>query len=74
MDSSHKNILKCLRKEIIADIDVNNGIILPLKTEFILNDNDVNRINAGANDEEKAEILLNILPRYIFTSLLIFII
>lgn len=69
MESSHQDILKRLQKQIITDLDVNNGIILPLKTEFVLNDIDVERINAGASYEQRAKILLDILPRYMPTDM-----
>lgn len=69
METSHKNILRHLRKEIIADLDVDNGIISPLKTEFILNDRDVERINNGADKKERASILLDILPGYLIIDI-----
>lgn len=66
MQSLHKDILNHLRKKIIADLDVDNGITSLLKTEFILNDKDVERINAGRSKEERASILLDILPGYLY--------
>ncbi|KZC07642.1 PREDICTED: apoptotic protease-activating factor 1 [Dufourea novaeangliae] len=62
MDYLHQNILKCVRESIVADMDVFNGIIQPLKSEYILTDQDVTKIKAGDSKQEKAEILLDILP------------
>ncbi|XP_025153495.1 apoptotic protease-activating factor 1 isoform X2 [Harpegnathos saltator] len=61
MENTPGNILRHLRRQIIADLDVNNGIISSLKSEFILNDRDIQNINAGADNEQKASILLDIL-------------
>ncbi|XP_003700960.2 uncharacterized protein LOC100880336 isoform X1 [Megachile rotundata] len=58
----HQSILKRLRSNIVADIDVYNGIIQPLKSEYILKPQDIAQIEAGISKQEKAEILLDILP------------
>ncbi|XP_076276380.1 uncharacterized protein LOC143207139 isoform X2 [Lasioglossum baleicum] len=62
MDSLHKNILKDLRSSIVIDVDVFNGIIQPLQSEYILSKEDVAKIEAGNSKQEQAEILLDILP------------
>ncbi|XP_043802978.1 apoptotic protease-activating factor 1-like isoform X2 [Apis laboriosa] len=62
MDKLHQHILKVLRKSIMADMDVHNGIIKLLQSEYILTDIQIARIEKGVSKEEKAEILLDILP------------
>ncbi|XP_076641925.1 apoptosome protein Dark isoform X2 [Halictus rubicundus] len=62
MDRLHKNILKELRSNIVIDVDIFNGIIQPLQSEYILSKEDVANIEAGINKQERAEILLDILP------------
>nr|XP_033321533.1 apoptotic protease-activating factor 1 isoform X1 [Megalopta genalis]XP_033321534.1 apoptotic protease-activating factor 1 isoform X1 [Megalopta genalis] len=62
MDKLHEDILKRLRSSIVIDVDVFNDIIKPLKSDYILSEDDVARIKAGNSKEEKAEILLDILP------------
>lgn len=71
MDKLHQHILKMLRKSIVADLDVHNGIIKPLQSEYILTDQHIVEIEHGTSKEEKAEILLDILPRYKLTMKLI---
>ncbi|XP_066591533.1 apoptotic protease-activating factor 1 isoform X2 [Prorops nasuta] len=62
MDSSHKEILHKLEKSIISDVDVYNGIIHPLVSEYILKDQDIAEIQKGASKSERAKILLDLLP------------
>lgn len=66
MDNLHKDILILLRNHIVADVDVNNGVIQPLKSEYILSHQDVTNIQSGTSKEQKCEMLLDILPRYKF--------
>ncbi|XP_054000407.1 apoptotic protease-activating factor 1 isoform X1 [Hylaeus anthracinus] len=71
MDRLHQNILKILRNNIVADMDVYNGIISPLKSDYILKDDHIKQIQAGQSKEERAKILLDILPsrgRFAFES------
>ncbi|KAJ8681851.1 hypothetical protein QAD02_017643 [Eretmocerus hayati] len=63
MDEKHKDILKRMRRNIVDDLDVFNGIIPPLTTEYILKEEDVDEIKRGGSREERAEILLDILPK-----------
>lgn len=65
MDNLHRSILKVLRKGIVADMDVHNGILKPLQVEYILRDQHIAQIEAGISKQQKAEILLDILPRYV---------
>ncbi|XP_029055973.1 apoptotic protease-activating factor 1 [Osmia bicornis bicornis] len=62
MDKLHQSILKRLRNSIVADIDVYNGIIQPLKSEYILKAQDIADIDVAISKQQKAEILLDILP------------
>ncbi|KOC61301.1 Apoptotic protease-activating factor 1 [Habropoda laboriosa] len=62
MDKFHQNILKILRKNIVVDIDVHNGIIKPLQSEYILTEQHITEIETGTTKQQKAEILLDILP------------
>ena len=64
MEKIHCDILRKYRRAIIDDVDVNNGIIKPLTTEYILKDDDVKRILNGNTKEERVSILLDILPRF----------
>lgn len=66
MEKSHKDILTRLRKNIIDDIDVENDIIYPLRSEYILKEEDVRHIYIGTTREERAGNLLDILPRYVY--------
>lgn len=66
MESSHKDILIRLRQNIIDDVDVYNGIIRPLASEYILKEEDVLHIGNGATKEDRAKILLDILPGYLY--------
>lgn len=63
MEVSHREILIHLRSEIIDDIDVDNDIVQPLRNEYILREDDVKTIYVGATKEERAGILLDILPQ-----------
>ncbi|XP_076619262.1 uncharacterized protein LOC143340817 isoform X1 [Colletes latitarsis] len=62
MNELHQNILKDLRESIVADMDVFNGIIEPLKSSSILKDDHIEQIRVGHSKQEKAKILLDILP------------
>lgn len=66
MEKSHKDILTRLRRNIIDDINIDNDIIQPLRTEYILKEEDIRNIYIGASREERAGNLLDILPRYVF--------
>ncbi|KAL0120735.1 hypothetical protein PUN28_008418 [Cardiocondyla obscurior] len=63
MEKSHKDILIRLRKNIIDDLDVDNDIIQPLRNEYILREEDIRYIYTGSTKEERASLLLDILPR-----------
>ena len=65
MDRIHSETLRKFRKAIIDDVDVHNGIIKPLTSEYILKDDDVKTILKGKTKEERASILLDLLPRYV---------
>lgn len=62
MELKHQDVLKRMRQNIVEDLDVNNGIIIPLTTEFILRDEDVTEIKKGNTKPRRAEILLDLLP------------
>lgn len=62
MEQKHQDVLKRMRQNIVADLDVNNGIIIPLTTEFILRDEDITEIKKGKTKPERAAILLDLLP------------
>ncbi|XP_043482771.1 apoptotic protease-activating factor 1-like isoform X2 [Leptopilina heterotoma] len=62
MEEIHCDILKKYRKAIVDDVDVNNEIIKPLRKENILTDDDVKRITNGTTLQERASILLELLP------------
>lgn len=66
MDILHQNILLAMRSNIVADLDIYNGVIQLLKSEYILTDQDIANIEKGASKQEKAEILLDTLPGYKF--------
>lgn len=66
MDKPHKDILTHLRKNIIDDLDVDNDILQPLRNEYILREEDIRHIYTGGTKEERAAILLDILPRYVY--------
>jgi hypothetical protein len=65
MDQKHQDVLRQMRQNIVDDLDVYNGIILPLTTEYILREEDVNDIKRGKTKEERAQILLDLLPKYV---------
>lgn len=71
MDRFHQDILRRLRKNIVDDLDVNNGIILPLTTEYILREEDVTDIRIGNTRQERVQILLDLLPRFVWLLLLL---
>lgn len=62
MIQSHKIILQNMRSNIIKDLDVYNGVIPPLTTEYVLKSEDVINIKKGKSKQERAQILLDILP------------
>lgn len=64
MDELHQHILRKLRKDIVHDMDVHNGIIKPLQSEYILTEQQIAQIENGTSKQQQAEILLDILPRY----------
>lgn len=67
MKQFQQEILHQLRKNIIDDLDIENDILKPLLCMDILNRVDVESIYTGATKEERAEKLLDILPRYVYT-------
>lgn len=67
MEQFHQEILRKLRKNIIDDLDIENDILEPLTYNNILKRNDIENIYTGASKEERAEKLLHILPRYVYT-------
>jgi len=52
--------------DIIEDIDVDNDIIQPLVSEYVLQDEDVKYIYIGATKQKRAERLLDLLPQYVY--------
>lgn len=65
MEPAHQDILLQLRKDIIDDLDIDNDIVEPLASNDILKTRDIQSIYTGATKEERAEKLLDILPRYV---------
>jgi len=65
MEKSHRDILIRLQKNIVDDLDIDNGIIQPLRNRNILLQEDIEHIYTGATKEERACNLLNILPGYV---------
>ena len=65
MENIHYDTLLKYRKAFIDDVDVFNGIISPLMSEYILKKDDFQKISKGKTKEERATILLDILPRYV---------
>ncbi|XP_029674820.1 uncharacterized protein LOC115242566 isoform X2 [Formica exsecta] len=63
MEPAHQDILLHLRKDIIDDLDIDNDIVEPLASNDILKTRDIQSIYTGATKEERAEKLLDILPR-----------
>ena len=47
------------------DVDIHNGIIQPLIAEYILNEEDAEIIKKGVSKQERAQILLDLLPQYV---------
>jgi hypothetical protein len=66
MDTTHQDILLRLRMDIIEDIDVDNDIIQPLVSEYVLKDEDVKYIYIGATKQDRAQRLLDLLPQYVY--------
>ncbi|CAB0035159.1 unnamed protein product [Trichogramma brassicae] len=62
MEQKHKEVLRRMRQKIVEDLDVYNGIIQPLMTEYVLKEEDANDIKKGVSKEERANILLDLLP------------
>lgn len=65
MEGSHRKILLDLRMNIVQDMDIDNDILQPLISEYILKQEDVTYIYIGATKKERAERLLDLLPRYV---------
>ena len=63
MEQFHSNILTSFRSHIIQDLNVYNAILEPLTTQGVLQRQDIDKINAGQTYEDRAEILLDTLPR-----------
>ncbi|XP_029154798.1 uncharacterized protein LOC114927905 isoform X2 [Nylanderia fulva] len=63
MEHSHQKILHHLRKNIIDDLNIDNNIVEPLTSQGILKTDDIQIIYTGVSNEERAEKLLDILPR-----------
>lgn len=58
-----------MRRNIIDDLNIDNNIIEPLTSNGILKTEDIRIIYTGASNEERAEKLLDILPRYVYIFL-----
>lgn len=71
MDPQHQNILQQLRRSILDDVDVKNGVLNHLQQRLILTDEHVAKILDGETNENKTEILLDIIPRYLKINKLI---
>lgn len=69
MEQFHQEILCQLRKNIIDDVDIDNNILEPLISNNILKRKDIQNIYTGATKEQRAEKLLNVLPRYVYIFL-----
>lgn len=63
MDKLHRDILGELRDKIVSDLDVYN-IIKKLQDEQVLGNEEVSEIELGESKQQRAQILLDILPRY----------
>lgn len=63
MKQHHQKILLHLRGNIIDDLDIDNDIVEPLASNDILKTRDIQIIYTGATKEERAEKLLDILPK-----------
>ncbi|XP_014606549.1 PREDICTED: apoptotic protease-activating factor 1 isoform X2 [Polistes canadensis] len=62
MEKFHQDILNELREQILADMDVRNGVLPVLSAKYILKQEDVKYIETGISLRDKAELLLEILP------------
>lgn len=63
MEKLHQHILIQLRDKIVDDMDVRNGVIPVLTAKYILRQEDVKYIESGTSLRNKAELLLDILPK-----------
>lgn len=72
MEKKHQDILKQLRQNFLDDLDVFNGIVLPLTTEYILKEEDVESIKKGKTKRERAKILLDLLPKFVLIQYSLF--
>lgn len=72
METAHQDILHLLRNSIIADVDIDNDILQPLRLEYILTQENIRCIYTGATKQERAGILLDILPLYVYLYFLLF--
>lgn len=63
MEKLHQHILIQLRDKIVDDMDVRNGVIPVLTAKYILRQEDVKYIESGTSLRDKAELLLDILPK-----------
>lgn len=73
MELAHKDILLHLRDNIIDDLDIDNDIVEPLASNDILKTRDIQNIYTGATKEERAEKLLDILPRYVYIFFVLYL-
>ncbi|XP_043281955.1 uncharacterized protein Dark isoform X2 [Venturia canescens] len=62
MEKSHRDILRALRSKIIEDLDVHNAILSTLSDEYVLQSEDIKKIESGVTPQQRAQILLDILP------------
>lgn len=65
MEKKHQDILKKMHNNFLDDLDVYNGIIPLLTTEYILKDEDVKIIKKGNSKQERVKILLELLPKLV---------
>ncbi|XP_015189029.1 PREDICTED: apoptotic protease-activating factor 1 isoform X2 [Polistes dominula] len=63
MEQLHQDILQELRDQILDDMDVRNGVLPVLSAKYILKQEDVKYIESGNSIRNKAELLLDMLPK-----------
>lgn len=62
MNRAHREILLELRRSIVDQIDVWNGIVQPLIVENIITVNDITNLADLPTRKQRVELLLDILP------------
>ncbi|KAI4502395.1 hypothetical protein M0802_002307 [Mischocyttarus mexicanus] len=63
MEKLHQDILSELRENILNDMDVRNDVLSVLSAKYILKNEDIKCVESGRDLREKAQILLDILPK-----------